>query len=195
MREQFGEEPCFVDVWPGRLDGRRDVGAAFALVRLRSGTSDGHNHSKENEGHKKRSDLHNRHCLVSSKFLCPISILEAAHAALEFVFYHVGPQPLDYAGVVVAVRQVEAYIGKQGATVPSVRMMTLFWPARQFQSAKRSSPFASRTIPGIEAKSSAWCPFPFVPSPFQPYSFRSSPEDIRMNALISCRRWTEFTIW
>src|SRR5579863_156360 len=50
---------------------------------------------------------------------------------------------------------VEAYIGKQGATVPSVRMMTLFWPARQFQSAKRSSPLSSWTIPGIEASNSA----------------------------------------
>ena len=46
---------------------------------------------------------------------------------------------------------VEEYSGKQGPTVPSVRTMTLFWPARQFHSAKRNSPLLSCTKPGVFA--------------------------------------------
>src|SRR5260370_21579236 len=106
MREKFGEETCVVDVWRGRVDGGRDISAAFVLLRLRSGTRDGHHHSEQNEGHKKRSNLHNRHCYVSSKYFSPASILETAHAALEFIFDRVEPEPLDHTGVVVAVREI-----------------------------------------------------------------------------------------
>src|SRR4029077_15519218 len=90
---------------------------------------------------------------------------------------------------------VEAYMGKHGATVPSVRMITLFWPARQFHSAKCSSPFVSCTKPGSPATCLAMSPLVPVPSPFQPSPFRSEPLAIRINALISCRRCTELTIW
>ena len=45
--------------------------------------------------------------------------------------------------------KVEGYIGKHGATVPSVRMITLFWPARQFQSEKCNSPLGSWAMPGV----------------------------------------------
>jgi hypothetical protein len=55
----------------------------------------------------------------------------------------------------------------------------------RFQFAKRDSPDVFWTIPAIEARSAASRPFPFVPPPFQPYSFRSRPEDIGMNARIA----------
>src|SRR5581483_858003 len=61
--------------------------------------------------------------------------------------------------------KVEAYMGKQGATVPSVRMITLFWPARQFHSAKCSSPSASCTMPGMEASTCLPWPLLLLPSP------------------------------
>src|SRR5579864_8550556 len=89
----------------------------------------------------------------------------------------------------------DAYMGKHGATVPSVRMITLFWPARQFHSAKCSSPLSSWTKPGIPAIRFAISPLVPVPSPFQPRCFRSLPLAMRIKALISCSRCTEFTIW
>src|ERR1700730_7806701 len=89
--------------------------------------------------------------------------------------------------------KVDEYIGKQGATVPSVRMITLFCPARQFHSVKRSSPFASCTMPGVWARISLRLPLVPVPSPHQPYFFKSSPDDMRTNAFISSTRCTEST--
>src|SRR6267378_1339278 len=106
MCEQFGEELAFIDVWGERFDRRRAIGAALLPIRLSSGTSYVRHHPHENEGHKNRSDLHNRHCHVSSKFYYLISILETAHAALEFIFDRVGPEPLDHTRVVVAVREI-----------------------------------------------------------------------------------------
>lgn len=85
--------------------------------------------------------------------------------------------------------------GKQGASVPSVRMMMLFCPARQFQSAKRMCPLPScviTTLALIFAVSSSPVP---VPSPLQPTFRKSSPDDIRTKAFISKSLATEFTIW
>src|SRR5262252_8009458 len=91
--------------------------------------------------------------------------------------------------------KVDGYMGKHGATVPSVRMMTLFCPARQFHSEKCSPPSSPCLTPGVVANISATFPFEPVPSPYQPYFLRSRPDDIRMKAFISCSRCTEFTIW
>jgi len=76
---------------------------------------------------------------------------------------------------------------KQGATVPSVRIITLFCPARQFHSAKCRSPDESCTIPGIFESCFA-IPFPLL-SPFQPNAFKSEAlPPILMKALISSSR-------
>ena len=88
-------------------------------------------------------------------------------------------------------------MGKHGATVPSVRMMTLFCPARQFHSAKWSSPLGSRTIAGHRAQQSlseVAIRAGAVAVPAGRWR-RSRPEVMRMKAFISRRRCTEFTIW
>src|SRR4029077_9888189 len=43
---------------------------------------------------------------IRQTFPLAVSVLETAHTALEFVLDHVGPEPLDHTGVIVAVGQV-----------------------------------------------------------------------------------------
>src|SRR5258708_40106662 len=81
--------------------------------------------------------------------------------------------------------KVEAYMGKHGATVPSVRMITLFCPARQFHSSKAKLPSLPCTIPAAFLSISEVCSSDPLPSPYQPSSRMLRPEDILTKVFVS----------
>src|SRR5690242_21669640 len=83
------------------------------------------------------------------------------------------------------------YMGKHGARVPSVRIITLFCPARQFHSPKPRFPSSPCTIPAAFVRFSEVSASEPLPSPYQPTSRMLRPDDMRTNVFISSSRCTE----